>query len=104
MEVLVTTGIILAGQGFCLFMNWRIHRVAKYKAELLHKVSVAASFDIQYGIKGWELRYDKLKEVEFGEMVYKFWRTMPSFYPDQRFTDADYGPEEFMGELDERAR
>jgi len=73
--------------GFLIAFLIRNEMVYRYKQKMLRKVSAAAHRDIWAGKTDWMWRYNTLSSVEYGEMVYKFWRSFDSFYPDRSFIE-----------------
>ena len=80
----ILTGMMLICIGVAFTMVIRSTALVKYRSNLLIRVSKLAGKDTVKGINGlW--RYDVLTDVNYDEMLFKFWRKFDSFYPDKSF-------------------
>lgn len=68
-----------------LFMI-RNNRLLKYQLNLIEKISKLSQADIHNG-KDWRWRYGVLDSINYNIMLYKFWRSFDSFYPDKKFLE-----------------
>lgn len=64
----------------------RHNRVMEYRAHLLAIIGEASDRDIWAG-RDWRWRLDIFKSVTYASMLYKFWKPLPSFYPDKSFLE-----------------
>lgn len=62
-----------------LLYLWRLSKVARYRNDVLKRVSLAARQDI-YQMRDWAWRFKEMEQVGFGEMVFQFWKPLKSFY------------------------
>ena len=70
---------------FCgIWMLVRNKSVFDYRKNLLEKISKAAKKDIKNG-KDWTWRYRVLETVTYNEMMWKFWKSLDSFYSNKSF-------------------
>lgn len=80
--LVVCTGVVL----ICFIIIYRINQVYKYRIQLLGQISLQAKVDIQYR-RDWQWRYTVFESASFDDMVYRFWRPLPDFYPNKRFIE-----------------
>ena len=69
----------------------RNQKVYNYRVALLEEVSNAANNDIhrEGGPYEFKWRYDAFSDVEYNDMMWKFWKPLDEFYPDKSFTDPE---------------
>lgn len=82
--------LALVGLVWCCFMLRRNEKLRDYLLNMLDQTAEAATEDLlDFGVS-WKWRYDVFDAVSQDEMLFKFWRSFDSFYPDKRFLDPDY--------------
>src|SRR4051794_8800696 len=74
--------LCLAGALLCKRRN---PKVAAYRLALIDEIATACQADAFLG-RDWEWRWEAFSAVEYGRMVWQFWRPIDSFYADRTFT------------------
>lgn len=87
--VWVLISLSLSGSLYATHNMWRNHFVARYRMDLLERMLLAAKLDELYG-RPWVWRFDAYRAVSYEQMLYKFWRRLDSFYPDQGFAEKTH--------------
>ena len=78
---LVSTLAIVVAAFIGVFQNMRVFR---YRGRVVNRTSALANIDIDKGnYDSWRQRYDLFDKVSYFEMVFKFWRSFDSFYPEE---------------------
>lgn len=85
--MLIVVAICLVLIAATLGMIRRNNRVLRYRRDVLNRISDAAYIDIEHG-NPWVWRYTLYDSVSYDEMLYKFWRPLDSFYPNELFADG----------------
>lgn len=80
--IVLTIGTLLVL--FCIFILIRNQKVYQYKIKIVEFVYEKSIEDANKG-KESQWRWEKLDEVSYHEMMYKFWKPLDSFYKDKRF-------------------
>ncbi len=73
---------------FMLYLRHRVEMIRQYRHKLLDDILMASLADIVL-LKDSEWRDKVYDSVSYGQMLWKFWRGLDSFYPDKSFTIAD---------------
>jgi hypothetical protein len=71
-----------------IYISHRNKRVFEYRANLLADISRAAKKDIAKG-RDYRWRYEQFEEVNYGAMVWNFWKPLDSFYTDRSFVELN---------------
>lgn len=79
---MVTLGCIIS---VLCFFYYRISQVNSYRISLIDQIDKAVKKNLERGELNWKWRYQRLSEVTYHEMVWKFWKPLNSFYKDTSF-------------------
>jgi hypothetical protein len=69
---------------FSLFLLFRNGQVYKERTKILEIIHDLSNDNIKQG-KGWRWRYKLYESVLYEEMLFKFWKPINSFFPDEMF-------------------
>lgn len=69
----------------------RNNNVKNYRLRLIDSIHAAASEDALRGLLDYKWRYDAFERVTHNRMVFQFWRSFDSFYPDRSFAKPRRG-------------
>jgi hypothetical protein len=86
MTVLVLVAVSASAPlALLLWILWvRNDQVYRYRTTLIVKVSEAAEKDALAGAE-WMWRFNEFDRVGYQRMMWQFWRSLDSFYPDKSF-------------------
>ena len=74
---------VYTGSAFILALTIRNHFLFKYRTQLLFDILSVSQREIHAGNYDYNWRYDWAHEVPYGFMLWRFWRSFDSFYPDR---------------------
>ena len=66
---------------FCLMTLIRNNMVYRYRISMLNRI-----FDATRGTENFDKYIEIYKSVSYHEMLYKFWKSFDSFYPEELTT------------------
>lgn len=71
-------GLMYTMMALCFVMLIRNNMVYRYRTEMVRRISAASKQNL---LDEWMWRYDEFDAVPYGDMVFKFWKPLKSFYP-----------------------
>jgi hypothetical protein len=84
----ITGCFLISAFGFATATIILVRNSATYKRrmELLGRISELSLAEINSGVYDkWKARHDRLNATSYGEMIWKFWKPIRSFYQGEDF-------------------